>query len=270
MPTRRSTSIAFSRASARFSPACTRRPSMICQPTLYTGFSTLPGSWNTIAASRPRTSRICLPDNWTTSCALVPSLRDRTTAPRVVAVSGSSPRMLRAVTVLPLPLSPTMASTSPGSTERLTSRTASTVPASVANEIARLSMSTTLIARLRPRSAPRSLALPAMLARASFSRRSLPASQRLEPPQATGRGQRAARHDGHLRQALRLALHRPPAGPQPRVGEVVEALADQGQPEHGQHDRRAGEHRRPPDAAGDVGERFVQVEAPFGARGRLD
>src|SRR5687767_8478882 len=31
-----------------------------------------------------------------------------------------------------------------------------------------------LIVRLRPRSAPRSLALPAMLARASFSRRSLP------------------------------------------------------------------------------------------------
>jgi len=63
-------------------------------------------------------------------------------APRVVAVSGSSPRMLRAVTVLPLPLSPTIASTSPAPTDRLTPLTAATVPASVAKLTDRLSMST--------------------------------------------------------------------------------------------------------------------------------
>ncbi len=53
-----------------------------------------------------------------------PALFDRITAPRVVAVSGSSPRMVFAVTVLPLPDSPTIASTSPRATDSETSSTA--------------------------------------------------------------------------------------------------------------------------------------------------
>src|SRR3954469_6922039 len=201
MPTRRRTSIAFARASFFEYLTCARSPSAICQPTGKTGLSANEGSWNTIAASRPRTSPSRAPVSVTTSCVLPPSLLVNSTAPRVVAVSGSRPRMLRAVTVLPLPLSPTIASTWPASTDRLTPLTASTVPASVAKLTDRLSMSTTsVIARLRPRSAPRSTAsvasavapllgrwrslrcslpvgsrhLPAMLARPSPSRCSSP------------------------------------------------------------------------------------------------
>src|SRR4051812_45315092 len=201
-----------------------------------------------MAASRPRTSPRPRRASVTTSEVLAPSLLVSRIAPRVSAVSGSSPRMLRAVTVLPLPLSPTMASTSPACTCSVTPVTASTVPASVAKEICRSLMSTTvLIARLPARSAPRSLALPAMLARASASRRSQP-----EPSGLLVAGDHgAARLDDTGR---RRTVAGPPAAAQPRVGEVVEALADQGQAEHGEHDRDAREDRRPPNAAGHVGQ----------------
>src|SRR3954471_18966232 len=275
MPTRRRTSIAFSRASCRVYFPCARSPSAICQPTGYTGFSAVEGSWNTIAASRPRTSPSWRRESVTTSCSSAPSLLVSSTAPRVVAVSGSRPRMLRAVTVLPLPLSPTIARTWPASTDRLTSLTAATVPASVAKLNDRLSMSTTsVIARLPPRSAPRSLALPAMISRASLSRESSrPLSfagsfQARQPAQA--RAERAARHHGHVGRVGHLVGRRAPAGPQPGVGEVVEALADQRQPEHDPGDGQARPQRGPPDATRDVGQGLPQVEAPFGRRRRLD
>src|SRR4051812_2221658 len=234
-----------------------------------------------MAASRPRTSPRRAPVRVTTSCVLPPSLLVSRTAPFVVAVSGSRPRMLRAVTVLPLPLSPTIASTSPGPTDRLTPLTAATVPASVAKLTDRLSMSTrsvvvrmaSLIARLRPRSAPRSPALPAMLAHASLSRQSprpLPFSRALEPGEPAGPpAQRPARHHRHVdRVGRRVAA--PTARAQPGVGEVVEALADQSQSEHDQRDGEARPQRRPPDAAGDVRERLPEVVAPFGGLRRLD
>ena len=50
--------------------------------------------------------------------------------------------------------------------------------------------------------------------------------------------------------------------PQARVGEVVEALADEGDAEHEQHDRDAGEDRRPPDAAGDVARSTCSGRSP--------
>src|SRR3954471_23227505 len=300
MPTRRRTSIAFARASFFEYLACARSPSAICQPTGKTGLSAVDGSWNTIAASRPRTSPSRAPLRVMTSCVLPPSLLVSRTAPRVVAVSGSRPRMVRAVTVLPLPLSPTIASTSPAPTDRLTPLTASTVPASVAKLTDRLSMSTTsVIARLRPRSAPRSTAsvasavapllprwrslrcslpvgsrhLPAMLARASLSRPSsdpVPFSGAFQPRQPGGAGsQRPAGHHGHVRR-VRGNVGRPAAGAQPRIGQVVEALPDQGQAEHDEHDREAGEQCGPPDAAGDVRQRLAEVVAPLRGRGRLD
>ena len=80
-----------------------------------------------------------------TSLSRVPSRFDEDTAPCVVAVSGSRPRIVFAVTVLPLPDSPTMASTSPRSTESETSSTAFTAPASVENETPRFLMSTTVL-----------------------------------------------------------------------------------------------------------------------------
>ena len=93
-------------------------PSAICQPTVNTGFSAVEGSWNTMATSRPR---ICRSLAALTLITLFPLI---STAPQLVAVSGSSPRMVFAVTVLPEPDSPTMARTSPGLTSRLTSLTA--------------------------------------------------------------------------------------------------------------------------------------------------
>ena len=54
-----------------------RRPSSICQPMVYTGFSTELGSWNTIAASEPRTSRSCSPLRESTSSESEPSRLDR-------------------------------------------------------------------------------------------------------------------------------------------------------------------------------------------------
>ena len=67
-----------------------------------------------------------------------------------------------------------------------------------------------------------------------------------------------------------LACHGLLAAPQAGIGEVVDALTDEGQPEHGQHDRRTGVDTGPPDARGDVGDGLVQVVAPLGGGGRLD
>ena len=60
------------------------------------------------------------------------------------------------------------------------------------------------------------------------------------------------------------------APPQRRVEDVVQALADQRQPGHQQHDRQAREQRRPPDAGAGVGQRALEVVAPLGGLGGLD
>ena len=137
--------MAFARASFFEMSVCACRPSMICQPMVYTGFRAVEGSWKIIATSVPRTDLRFFFEREMTSCSAVPALFDRITAPRVVAVSGSSPRMVLAVTVLPLPDSPTIASTSPRSTDNETSSTAFTAPASVANETPSPLMSTTVL-----------------------------------------------------------------------------------------------------------------------------
>ncbi len=96
-----------------------------------------------MATSVPRTSRSSRLLRVTMSDSVLPSLLRSTTAPDAVAVSGRRPRIVFAVTVLPEPDSPTIASTSPGATRRLTSSTAFTAPASVANVTDKLSMVTT-------------------------------------------------------------------------------------------------------------------------------
>ncbi len=104
MRTRRSSSTASSRACARPTGRCARTASAIWAPTRMVGFSDLVGSWNTIAMSAPRCSRIrsslspisCMPWNWA--------------EPVTTASCGSSPMTARQLTVFPEPDSPTMAS----------------------------------------------------------------------------------------------------------------------------------------------------------------
>ncbi len=57
MRTRSSSSIAFSFASLRDIPWCTRNISPICQPTVNTGFNALSASWKIIAIEAPRSLR---------------------------------------------------------------------------------------------------------------------------------------------------------------------------------------------------------------------
>ena len=113
-----------------------RMPSAICHPTVKTGFSAVEGSWKTMATSVPRSSRTRFGPTVSTSSPV------RSTAPEATAVSGSRPRIVLAVTVLPDPDSPTIASTSPDRTVRLTPCTALTSPPSVAKVTSRFLMST--------------------------------------------------------------------------------------------------------------------------------
>ena len=144
-------SIAFARAAFRPSFASwALSPSAICHPTVKTGLRAVDGSWKTIDTSAPRKRRSVDPDTEMTSFSLDPSRLRSTTAPEDVAVSGSRPRMVLAVTVFPEPDSPTMASTSRSPTERLTPSTAFTAPASVENETSRSEIVSTSVMVVRP------------------------------------------------------------------------------------------------------------------------
>ena len=108
-----------------------RAISAICLPTVCTGFSAVRGSWKMMAISAPRMWR------------MVSSLQPRRSRPfqkmpsASIRASGSSPRMLMAVTDLPEPDSPTTAKTSPRWTSKDTPSTARTSPSSVGNVVCR-------------------------------------------------------------------------------------------------------------------------------------
>ncbi len=147
MPTRRRMSIAFARPCFFETRPWARRPSTICHPTVCTGFSAVDGSWNTIPTSRPRARRSSSAEMESTSTAPAPVRSLRSTAPSVTAVSGRRPRIVRAVTDLPDPDSPTMARISPGDTVRDTPSTARTSPPSVAKVTPRSRIETTSLMR---------------------------------------------------------------------------------------------------------------------------
>ena len=134
MPTFFRMSMALARSSFLSFIPWARRPSSICQPMVYTGLSTEFGSWNTMAAWLPRIVRSCSPDSDSTSSVPVSSRFDRYIAPEVVAVSGSSLMMERAVTDLPEPDSPTTPTTVLRGMVKFTSSTALIEPASVMKE----------------------------------------------------------------------------------------------------------------------------------------
>ena len=82
-----------------------------------TGFSDVMGSWKIIAIPGPRIRCISREDSLVSSC---PWNNTLPAAMRAGGV-GSSPMMVSAVTLLPLPLSPTMPRISPSLSEKDTS-----------------------------------------------------------------------------------------------------------------------------------------------------
>ncbi len=112
IPTRARSSMARRSAVARSAPRCCCSVSVSWRPMVSTGLSDVIGSWNTMPISLPRTARISSGDR--------PS-RSRPPNriwPSVMRPGGSGMRRRidMAPTDLPDPLSPTMATVSPGST----------------------------------------------------------------------------------------------------------------------------------------------------------
>ena len=121
---------------------------------------------------------------------------------------------MRAVTVLPLPDSPTIASTSPRRDLERHVATACTSPPSVANDDVEVAdVDTVLIA-------------------------ALDRAHQLTSPMSSACDRLARGHRVGRRLRLPAAAT---ARAQPRVGEVVEALADERDAEHREHDREPGE-----------------------------
>ena len=98
---------------------------MICAPTVIDGFNAVIGSWKTIEISLPRMrdSAASVAERRSTPLSLA--------EPPLIRAGGvgTSPISDWMVTLFPLPDSPTIASTSPRSSVKLTSLTASTSPA---------------------------------------------------------------------------------------------------------------------------------------------
>ena len=122
-------------ARARARRACffvTSRWSMIastsCRPIVCTGFSDVIGSWKIIAMSLPR--MLAQPARRCTVSRFL-ALEQRLAARRSCCASAFSPMIVRQVTLLPQPDSPTMPRVLPFSTEKLTPSTALTMPSSV-------------------------------------------------------------------------------------------------------------------------------------------
>jgi hypothetical protein len=127
MPTCTSSASARARAGAPRSPSCRASTSMICAPTVATGFSEDIGSWKIMESALPRTSCIVASGNASRSR---PS---SSTCPASMRAGGTGSRRIRAraVSDLPQPLSPTSASVSPASTFSERSLTAGNTPARV-------------------------------------------------------------------------------------------------------------------------------------------
>ena len=99
---------------------------MICSPQVKTGFSEVIGSWKIIEISLPRIARISRSD----SLEQVAALEHDRAADDPAGGWGTSRRIESAVTLLPLPDSPTTASVWPACTSNETPSTARTTPAS--------------------------------------------------------------------------------------------------------------------------------------------
>ena len=121
MPTWVSSSRARSRASLRLSFWWRSRLSVICRPIFMVGFRLVMASWKMMPIWEPRMACI-----WRSVYRVMSSPSKRMRPP--LRWQGVSCKMVCIMTLLPLPDSPTMASTSPRPRSKEASRTACTSP----------------------------------------------------------------------------------------------------------------------------------------------
>ena len=109
IPTSASARSHASRLATRLIPGrCSSSDSSSCSPMLITGFRLVMGSWKIIAISAPRMDRRVRSPQRNKSVRS-PARRRSVASPPHAASLGSNPIAARAVTVLPLPDSPTIA-----------------------------------------------------------------------------------------------------------------------------------------------------------------
>src|SRR5690348_11804611 len=141
MPTAFSSSTDRLRACFRVTSSCRRIASASWSPILCTGFRLVIGSWKIIAISFPRISRSRL------GFVVRRSSPFHSAVPDEIAVRlGLRPMIVRQVTLLPDPDSPTMPRVWPLSTENETPSTARTTPSSVLKYVFRSLTSRSAIA----------------------------------------------------------------------------------------------------------------------------
>src|SRR5215203_6033328 len=235
-------------------PRCFFRLSVIWRPTLIVGSSEVMGSWKTIAIFDPRIPCIRFSESSRRSC---PS--KRTSPPlTMLFASGSSRMMLFAVTLLPLPDSPTMASVSPRLRSKVTPRTACTSPAEVPKEMRRSSTLRTAspftVATLLPH--PRVECIAQTVSK--------------EPEADGDRDQHHGRENEHVRIEPHLIGPVVDQGPK-RSGGRLDAQPDKTQERLEEDRRRHRVHQRDDKYVEDVGDEVLRYQAegacPEGSRG---
>ncbi|PYN54785.1 MAG: hypothetical protein DMD94_13900 [Candidatus Rokuibacteriota bacterium] len=105
---------------------------MTWAPTVWTGLNAAIGSCGINAISAPRIARMTGPfaSSAVRSAAAAPSFVNRIRPPTMRPGGSTICKMARTVTLLPQPLSPTIPTTWPGPTSKLTPSTARTTPSS--------------------------------------------------------------------------------------------------------------------------------------------
>ena len=116
---------------------CSSMVSLSWLPIECTGLRELIGSWKIMVISRPRMERMSRPVGSRAVRSTAPCSRDRNV---IVPASmrpgrGTMPRMERAVTLLPHPLSPIRPRVEQAGTEKSTPSTALRIPSSVWNQV---------------------------------------------------------------------------------------------------------------------------------------
>src|SRR5918995_6679250 len=219
MPTTSSSAAARSRASRLLAASCATIVSTIWSPIVITGLSAFIALWKTIETSRQRKRP--------SSASLIASTSwpRKRTSPPVMTAGGWRMRVIAWATVdLPLPDSPARPNTSPGLIDSETPSTARTGPRAVRYSTwrSRISSRGDCSDQAADPGARRATALAGMVHH--------------------WRGAAARPAEGHaLQNTGRL-----PLGAQPRIGEFVDGVVDEGKGEGDQRDAGPRRDERPP------------------------